>query len=108
MPEGGNVPATKRKKAEPAPLIDAFDTVIAVGDTVLFSTTSPGGIRYHYGTIEKVYPALPPNRNGVACPARVAVTITRSGDDHIPVKASILNACNVVKYKPEEPCPPKS
>ena len=96
-------------KPEPDLLKDAFGVAIAMGDTVLYSTQAPSGSRYHIGVIVKVYPSLPANESGYACPARVAVQNTLSSDSYqLITKPAILNTTNVVKYKPEPLCQSKS
>ena len=97
-------------KAAPT-VTDTFGTKLMVGDTVLFSTTYSGGMRYYTGVISKMHPALALDKvTGYGAPARVVVNVTCSSDaSHLlATKPSTLNATNVVKYKPEKPCRPKS
>lgn len=78
---------------------DAFNSLIKVGDTVLYSPASRETV-YNIGEIVKIHPAKQVKHKYItnaSVPDRVEVSVFKSSSKYGPTKNVIVYASNVVK-----------
>lgn len=77
---------------------DAFNSLIKVGDTVLYSPASRETV-YNIGEIVKIHPAKQVKHKHITylLPTRVEVRVFKSSSTYGPTKNVIVYASNVVK-----------